>query len=114
VDVQGTELRVLAGARRTLLETEAVVLEVTLFGTMIGGPQLYDVVSQMKAYGFVVYDIFGFNYRPFDGALAQVDMVFVREQGYFRQSHVFSTPEKRRQQFSEAQTQFAAKGGQAR
>jgi FkbM family methyltransferase len=113
-DVQGAELRVLAGARRTLQETEAVTLEVTLFGTMIGGPQLYDVVSQMKAYGFVVYDIFGFSYRPFDGALAQIDMVFVHEQGPFRQTHVFSTPEKRQQQFSEAQAHFAAQGGQAR
>lgn len=107
VDVQGAELQVLAGARQTLSNTEAIVLEVSLFGLMIGGPQFYDVISQMKSYGFVVYDIYGFSYRPFDGALAQVDMVFVREQGRFRQSHVFSTPEKRRQQFSDAKEAFA-------
>lgn len=107
VDVQGAELQVLEGARQTLLETEAVILEVSLFGLMIGGPQLCDIVSQMKKYGFVVYDIYGFTYRPLDGALAQVDMVFVRDQGRFRQSHVFSTPEKRKQQFSDAETAFA-------
>jgi FkbM family methyltransferase len=108
VDVQGAELQVLAGARQTLLETEAVILELNLFATMIGGPQFYDVVSQMKTYGFVVYDIYGFTYRPFDGALAQVDMVFVRDQGHLRSSHVFSTPEKRQQQFSDAKVGFAA------
>lgn len=108
VDVQGAELQVLAGARQTLSSTEAIVLEVNLFGLMIGGPQFYDVISQMKSYGFVVYDIYGFTYRPYDGALAQVDMVFVREQGFLRKSHVFSTPEKRRQQFSGSNVGVAA------
>src|SRR5262249_27145696 len=58
VDVQGAELQVLAGSRRTLAQTEAVILEVTLFGTMIGGPQVYDVISRMKEWGFVAYDVF--------------------------------------------------------
>lgn len=98
LDVQGAELQVLAGASRTLKETEAVVLEATLFGTMIGGPQLFDVVSRMKQLGFVVYDIFGFNYRPLDGALAQVDMIFVQEQGRFREQHAFATPKWREEQ----------------
>ena len=108
VDVQGAELQVLAGARETLSNTEDIVLEVSLFGLMIGGPQFHDVISQMKSCGFVVYDIYGFTYRPFDGALAQVDIVFVREQGFLRKSHVFSTPEKRRQQFSGSKAGFAA------
>lgn len=95
VDVQGAELQVIAGAIRTLEQTEVIILEVTLFGTMIGGPQLYDVVSKMEELGFVVYDIFGCNYRPYDNALAQVDMVFVRENGSFRKTHVFATPEQR-------------------
>jgi hypothetical protein len=89
VDVQGA---VLARAKRTLQETELVILEVTLFGIILGGPQLYDIVSSMKERGFVVYDVFGSLYRPFDKALCQVDMAFVREQGPFRQSHVFATP----------------------
>ena len=95
VDVQGAELQVLGGASRTLQKTEAVILEVTLFGTMIGGPQLYDVVSRMNELGFVVYDVYGFLYRPLDNALCQVDMVFVREHGFFRKTHVYATPEQR-------------------
>jgi len=95
VDVQGAELQVLAGATRTLQQTEAVILEVTLFDTLIGGPQLSDTVARMRQYGFAVYDIFGCNYRPLDNALCQVDMVFVQERGPFRQSHAFATPEQR-------------------
>jgi FkbM family methyltransferase len=97
VDVQGAELQVLAGAERTLRETEVVILEVTLFGTMIGGPQIYDVVARMKQLGFVVYDIWGPSYRPLDNALAQVDMAFVREDGAFRQVHAFATPDWRKE-----------------
>ena len=107
VDVQGAELQVLAGATRTLRETEAVILEVTLFGTIIGGPQFSDVVAFMKQHGFVAYDFCGFLYRPFDNALSQVDMVFVREQGLFRRSHVFATPEQRKVQFQSAEAEFA-------
>ena len=95
VDVQGAELQVLAGAQRTLAETEVVILEVTLFGTMIGGPQIYDVISRMKEWGFVAYDVFGFLYRPLDNALCQVDILFVQESGRFRQTHIYATPEQR-------------------
>jgi FkbM family methyltransferase len=95
VDVQGAELQVLAGATHTLQQTEVVILEVTLFGTMIGGPQLSDTVARMKQYGLVVYDVFGCHYRPLDNALCQLDMVFVQEQGSFRQTHVYATPEQR-------------------
>ena len=96
LDVQGAELQVLAGAARTLAQTEAVMLEVNLFATMIGGPQLYDIINTMKMSGFVVYDMYPILYRPLDNALAQVDMVFVRENGPFRQSHAYATPEQRK------------------
>jgi FkbM family methyltransferase len=96
VDVQGAELQVLAGAERTLRATEVVILETTLFGTIIGGAQIWDVMAKMKEYGFVAYDIFGLLYRPLDNALAQTDIVFVREDGPFRASHAFATPEQRK------------------
>jgi len=95
VDVQGAELQVLAGATHTLQQTEAVILEVALFGTMIGGPPLSDTVARMKEYGLAVYDVFGCHYRPLDNALFQLDMVFVQEQGFFRQTHIYATPEQR-------------------
>ncbi len=108
VDVQGAELQVLAGATHTLPQTEVVILEVTLFGTMIGGPQLSDTVACMKQYGFVVYDIFAFKYRPLDDALSQVDIVFVQEGGRFRRSHAYATPEQRAAQARDLELFFLA------
>ena len=87
VDVQGAELDVLDGAKKVLEESELVVLEVSLFQLFVDGPQFYDVVDYMKARQFVVYDIFGWHPRLLDGALAQVDVAFVRENGPFRKYH---------------------------
>jgi FkbM family methyltransferase len=96
-DVQGAELSVLDGGKRVLEDTEVLILEVSLFHSFRNGPQFYDVVTYMNDRGFVVYDIFSGRNRPLDGALAQVDMVFVKENGQFRTSHSFATPEQRQQ-----------------
>jgi FkbM family methyltransferase len=98
IDVQGAELDVLAGATEMLREAEYVVLEVSFFEFFRGGPLFHDVVAFMAARGFVAYDIFGFQYRPLDGALSQADVAFVRETGPFREHHFYATREQRERQ----------------
>ena len=95
VDVQGAELEVLSGAEATLRNAELVLLEVSLFQFFQGAPLLCEVVAHMKARGFVPYDLLGLQYRPIDGALSQVDVVFVKEHGAFRQIHAYATAEQR-------------------
>ena len=46
---------------------------------MKGAPLLSDIVAYMVDAGFVPYDIFNLCYRPLDGALAQIDVSFVRK-----------------------------------
>lgn len=87
VDVQGAELDVLRGAVKTLMRTDVVVAEVSLLPLFINAPAFSDVIAWMKSAGFVVYDIGGGGGRPFDGALAQVDLTFVKEHGPLRQHH---------------------------
>jgi len=101
VDVQGGELRVLDGASRVLEQTEAVLLETTLFAVFEDGPQLLEVLNYMSDRGFVLYDIFGQLYRPLDNALIQTDLVFVRESGPLRQHHFYATAEQRKAQFGQ-------------
>jgi FkbM family methyltransferase len=98
VDVQGAELDVLSGAAMTLRQAELVLLEVSLFEFFHGAPLLSEVVAHMKAQGFVPYDVLGLQYRPIDGALSQLDIVFVKEQGAFRKIHAYATAEQRRAQ----------------
>ena len=94
VDVEGFELDVLAGAEAILPETELVLLEVSLFKLNGANPQLGDVVCAMRDRGYVVYDIYNGHLRPLDGALAQVDLAFVRDHGRFRRTHDYATPEQ--------------------
>jgi FkbM family methyltransferase len=99
VDVQGAELSALDGALQALLETEVVVLEVSLFEFMVGAPQFYEVISYMKERDFVAYDIIHVLNRPLDNALGQVDVVFVKDKGMFRRDHSYSTVEQMKAKF---------------
>ena len=58
---------------------------------MKGAPDFYEVIKFMKDHGFVTYDILRGWYRPLDKALGQVDIIFVKENGMFRQDHRFAT-----------------------
>lgn len=90
VDVQGAELDVLDGCTNILKDTEAVSLEVSLFKFMKNSPDFYEVVDYMKQKGFVAYDIELAWNRPLDNALGQLNMIFVKENGQFRQSHAYA------------------------
>ena len=71
-------------------KADAIALEVSLFEFMNGAAQIGEVLSFMKEYNFVPYDIvLGWN-RPLDNALGQVDVVFVKEDGFLRKSHSYS------------------------
>ena len=98
VDVQGGELDVLSGAGATLQNTEYILLEVSLFEFFKEGPEFYDVITFMKARGFVPYDMCTPQYRPLDNALSQVDIAFVQEDGLFRKHHYYATPRQREEQ----------------
>lgn len=99
VDAQSGELEVLKGSPMIIQQSEVIILETPFFQFVEQGPQFYDVIEFLKKAGFVVFDIVGHNYRPLDNALAEVDLVFVKEFGMFRSSHHFSNLAQREQQF---------------
>jgi len=97
LDVQGAELQALDGAPRLLKQCEVVIMEVNFFNLQKGSPVLLDVLTYMKDRGFVAYDIFDGHNRPLDDALAQRDVLFVKENGRFRRSHQWAAKGQREQ-----------------
>ena len=90
LDVQGFEIEVIEGAKRMLELCEAIIMEVSFFKFQKDAPEFYDVIQYMKKIGYVVYDIFDGLNRPIDNALAQKDLIFVKETGIFRQTRRYS------------------------
>lgn len=78
-DVQGFELEVLRGAGRCLEMTEALMLEVSFRRLYDGCPLAHDVIGELGARGYRIYDIASYAQRPHDGALAQSDIIFVKD-----------------------------------
>lgn len=91
LDVQGAELDVLAGAQETLIDTEYLIVEVSLFQSFDEGPLFADVVSYLHRHQFVLYDVLSIQYRPLDGAVSTMDLAFVRAPGPFRLNHRFQS-----------------------
>lgn len=86
VDVQGYELEVLRGSMDLFGQTEVFILETSLYRFAAKAPLFHEVVNFMAAKGYLVYDFPGFLRRPYDGALGQVDVCFVRANGQLRAS----------------------------
>ncbi|MCB9421118.1 MAG: FkbM family methyltransferase [Ardenticatenaceae bacterium] len=85
IDVQGFEMEVLHGAQSCFGQTEMFILEVSFFKTHSDRPVFLDIVNFMDAQGYVVYDFADLKHRPFDGALGQADVCFVKQDGVFTQ-----------------------------
>ncbi len=91
IDVDGQEVDVIKGATRILKEkVEYVIVEATLFD------QINKVIDIMLSNDFAIYDILEPLYRPLDGALWQVDLVFVRRSGMFRVNSGYASDEEMR------------------
>lgn len=87
LDIQGFELEALKGASLTFGHTEVYILEVSLFEILPNTPSFSDIILFMQNRGYVVYDFPGYLHRPYDGALGQIDVCFVRESGPLRKSN---------------------------
>ena len=87
LDLQGAELKALAGASECLKHAQAVIMEVSFIPLMKDWPLIGDVIPFMAEHGFVCYDISGLWQRPLDGALAQGDFFFLRKDHELLKDH---------------------------
>ena len=91
LDVQGAELHVLKSGEEVLSKADVVIIECSFFKFLKDAPEITDIIFYMKHKGFVLYEMFDFHNRPYDNALAQVDAIFVKENGLLRKSHNWAT-----------------------
>lgn len=78
LDVHGHELPILHGAQTTLLDTSAIVMEVYCWRQCVGSLRFWEMCSYLEYLGFGCTDFCEPLYRPLDGRLSQVDMLFER------------------------------------
>lgn len=97
VDVQGAELDVLNSAEELLDVFDVIILEVSFFNFLNNTPDFATIINYMADKNYVVYDMFDFHNRPIDNALAQVDILFVKRDGFFRNTHSYADLKTRRE-----------------
>jgi hypothetical protein len=79
IDTQGSELEILQGSLRTLSNTDALLVEVSVQDFFIESHTLLDLSNFLCDNGFRIFDVADLTYRPSDGFLAQFDVLFVRK-----------------------------------
>jgi FkbM family methyltransferase len=84
IDVQGAEMMVLRGMGERLADIDVLIIEASVLATIEAAPEAFEVIAFMRERGFVIFDIVGTARRPLDNALAQIDMLFVRENSPLR------------------------------
>jgi FkbM family methyltransferase len=94
IDTQGSELEVLDGLGRRIAEMDVLIIEASLLPFRVGAPVLAELIARLDTLGFAVYDILEGHVRALDGALAQVDLVFVPKTGELRRDPRFFSPDQ--------------------
>lgn len=77
LDTHGYELPILEGARETLQQTSVLVVEAYNIRLRDGAPLFHELCAFLNERGFRTVDMCDPLWRPADGALWQMDMVFI-------------------------------------
>jgi len=78
LDLQGGELKALLGAKKHLNSIEMCMVEFGCLGAYVERTTPRDLMEILYDHGFCLYEIVDLRYRPYDGALAGGDFLFVQ------------------------------------
>lgn len=94
IDTQGAEIEVLKGLGSRINEIDLMIVETTMMPLRHGIPQFADIVRFCDDAGFAVYDVLEGHMRSLDGALAQIDLAFVRKDSPLRNQAAYFSSEQ--------------------
>ncbi|MGT2434904.1 FkbM family methyltransferase [Bradyrhizobium betae] len=84
LDTQGAEIEILKGLGARIGEIDLLIVETAMMEARKGIPQFAEIVRFCDEAGFAVYDVLEGEMRALDGALAQIDLAFVRKDSVLR------------------------------
>ena len=87
LDVEGAECLVLEGARRTLEQTDYVILEISVMRRLRREPSFAETVAFLDGCGFELYDIPSLAQAKGNGQLIYLDAAFVRKGSFLWPAH---------------------------
>jgi len=92
IDTQGAEIEVLKGLGQRISEIDLLIVETSMMPMRVGIPEFAEIVRYCDEAGFAVYDVLEGHNRSLDGALAQIDLAFVRKDSALRRNAAFFSP----------------------
>ena len=87
IDAQGAEAVIIRGMEGAIGKIDILVVEISVIATVVGGPEAAEVIAMLDGMDFKIYDIISLRRRPLDGALVQIDLVFVPDKSPLRSDH---------------------------
>lgn len=78
LDTHGFEVPIIEGASKTLKNTSALIVEVYNFRIQEFALRFHEMIQFLEGKGFRPVEAFDISYRPCDGALWQMDILFLR------------------------------------
>lgn len=84
LDLQGAEISALEGARHVMQNVKMCIVEFGCLDAYLGRTTPKDLFTYFYDHHFCLYDIVDLRYRPYDGALAGGDFLFVHQNSPLR------------------------------
>ncbi|WP_431204210.1 FkbM family methyltransferase [Bradyrhizobium betae] len=94
LDTQGAEIEALKGLGSRIGEIDLLIVETVMMKVRKGIPEFAELVRFCDEAGFAVYDVLEGHMRELDGALAQIDLAFVRKDSVLRRQLETFTPDQ--------------------
>jgi FkbM family methyltransferase len=76
IDVEGAEMDVLAGGRKTLTDIDLLIMEMSVFPRLIQEPDFAQKIKDINEMGFEVFDIPALSYPIPGSSLGFIDIAF--------------------------------------